>query len=324
MGRSVGWGFEDVLPEPGQFWIRHAPKRWPGPVSWWVDLARAELAGSALQGSIPERAGEASFEDVVYLPPVASEAGLWRQHLIERSSALGVSVVVQLLPGEPVPVGEGPVVFDLTLSLLERKLARLSQVVRGSWAVWPLIPGLTDERELWEEGLGHLARARVVGVHGLAPDLSAVQRRKLSAYGKVRSYRRLFHAGHPSVEAFARLTASHGLAFLPERPRGPGSGKKERNRALATHFLCLADLWLRNQRAEGKGQDFFQVARWIEQEQADVSELARLGKLGSVEWLQPDCRREIETLAAGEESTLLSELWADYLGEGIPSGSRHS
>jgi hypothetical protein len=288
-------------------------------VSWWVDLARAELAGSALQGSIPERAGDASFEDVVYLPPVAPEAGLWRQHLIERSSALGVSIVVQLLPGEPVPVGEGPVVFDLTMPLLDRRLARLSQVVPGSWAVWPLLPGLTDEEELWEEGLAHLAKARAVGVHGLAPDLSAVQRRRLSVHGKVRSYRRLFHAGHPRVEAFARLTASHGLAFFPERPRGPGSGKKERNRALATHFVYLADLWLRNERAEGKGQDFFQVARRLEQEQVDVTELARLGKLGSVEWLQPDCRREIEIVASGEESALLSELWADYLGEGIPA-----
>ena len=58
--------FERQFPEPLRCWITHAPRRWPAPEGWWLDLARERIvlfggsdSGSEVYGDTWEWDGEA-------------------------------------------------------------------------------------------------------------------------------------------------------------------------------------------------------------------------------------------------------------------------
>ena len=177
-----GLQFERQFPEPLRCWIAYAPKNWPGPEGWWLDLAREELLdgfrGRGVDTSAPlEPIGD--LGDVSFLPPVGPVDNWWRQELRVLLTESGSDPVVQFLPGEEVEAGGGLPIVDLTPALLSGKPALLDATPAGVHCCWPLIPGLTTEEALCRDGLERLAGAGASGVHAVVPDLSSGVRRKL-------------------------------------------------------------------------------------------------------------------------------------------------
>ena len=305
--------FELMPPEPGRLWIRFAPRRWPGPSGWWIDLARAEPATEALRSATAPGRVTLDFDDVVYLPPLEHEGELLRQEIVHKCGALGVPVVQQILPGQPAPVGEGLLVVDLTEALLRRRLSGLA-IPSGAWVAWPLIPGLTDGDEIRSQGLELVTGFGVAGVLPIAVALSPQERRRLAEFGSAASYTELFHGDQAgSFREFASEVGAAGLGVFPPRPE-LAAGRRRPNRSLATHFSMLAELWLGCDRPPGRAQIFFDIARRLELERADVSELARRGGLASIDWLDSESREEVRAVASGRETRLLEELDAEFFG----------
>jgi hypothetical protein len=395
------------LPEPGRFWVRYAPKGWPGPPDRpWLDLAAGRLRLGAAHGaralaqdsrgardphgaqdpraaqdphgaphSPDVRAGEHGaqsphgvqapdgaqapdspqvpnagqaaqrpvldpawrqappLDDVLYLPPVPRHLAAWRDRLAAEQLGAGTPLLVQLLPGDDLglPVTSGGAVafaLDLAAALLAGDLDRLSAAPGWALAVWPLLPGLTDDPALWEKGCRRLAAAGVKRVQALSPSLSPADRRRLAAGAPARVFEALFHvasAGWEMERDFARLAHRHGLEpFLPRPSRrqesapragGPGEapGREAGNRAAAAALGLAAELWLRLGRPVEPAQALYRAARWVDGTSYDVEALAREGNLGVVTVLDEASRRLILELAAGGEPALVRELLAEYL-----------
>ncbi|MDH3255320.1 MAG: hypothetical protein OEM62_10040 [Acidobacteriota bacterium] len=309
MSPSALLRFEIVRPEPARLWIRHAPRSWPGPDGWWIDLARGAAAGPRLKTATLPFPQRLLFHDVVYLPPVASGAELLRQRVLEHCARLGVPALQQVLPDASAAAAGGSLVVDLTEKLLRGGLRDIS-LPHDAWVVWPLISGLTDGASTRERGLDVLAAKTIAGVLPIAPALTPRERRQLAEFAPATAYSRLFHPhSSPRLEEFWRSAAQRNLARYPRRPP-LGDSWRAPNRRLAEHFAILADLWLRCGRPEGRGQLFFRTARRLDEEPLDVAELSRRGGLQSVEWLDDECREETRRLADGEPSVLLAEMEA--------------
>lgn len=328
-------------PEPAFLWIRYAPRGWPPPPVWWLDLARGGLgapgreesrheaaagesteAPRSVESRLPELAG-GPFDDVVWLPPVPEALRDERDRLAERLLAVGTPVLVQALPGERVAPPEATVVFDLTAALLgatgalsPASAAVLSRLPAGCAALWPLVAGLTDRPALIAAGLDALAAAGLALVQPVVPTLSAADRRRLAEGAGEGAFDRLFHGADPDERAFARAAAARGLAFLVPRPlpRPPLAGAG--NRRLGAWLAVAAELWLGLGRPPSQGQAFFRAARWADETGYDLLALAREGNLGVVETVDAASRALIEQAAAsGGEPALVTELMEHYVAE---------
>ena len=311
--------FAEIATEPASLWIRHAPTRWAGPEGWWLDLARVQLASPLLQDASDLSFESQTFQDLVYLPPVRPEGEPARKKVIERCIADEIPMLAQLRLGDGAPEAGATIVYDLTQQLLERRVEELSSLPEGAWAVWPLLPGLTDDEELIDAGLELLAGAGASGVHAMTPALSAGQRRLLSSFAPASSYAEIFRLDAPSTALFAKRAALLGLGVCIDRPPLGGAWRVP-NRELAGHFATLGELCLRTGQAEGRAQEFFRAARWLGREKADLIEFAKRGNLRTVEWLGVECKEEVRRLAAGMPSLLLREFRDRYLGIEHPEG----
>ena len=60
------------IPEPGRFWIAHAPRTWRCAGGLWTDLATSQLGGlrSRSETAIPQLDAD-EVDDLLYLPPVS-------------------------------------------------------------------------------------------------------------------------------------------------------------------------------------------------------------------------------------------------------------
>ncbi|MFP3939867.1 MAG: hypothetical protein ACLF0P_06135 [Thermoanaerobaculia bacterium] len=337
-----------LVPEPDRFWIRYAPRRWPAaPVGdfRWLELARGRLgpSGEAYLGAgapetgaprppeLPPGAsslegdplpvdgsdlfgfpGPGPFDDVVHVPPVAAEHRRTRDRVAARVAAEGTPVLVQLLPGEASPEAEGVVaVYDLLQALLAGRPAALDTLPVGSWAAWPLVPGLTDDPELQEEGCRRLEEAGAAGVQAVVPELTPAERRRLYeavAAGRDEAvFDALFHGPAPDPRAFARTARRHGLGvFFPRPlPRPPLAGAAERE---AAGLLALAGEICLRLGEVGRGQAFLRAARWIDRTDYDLRALAREGNLPVLHWLEGESRQVVEEWAA-EGRSAIAERW---------------
>lgn len=363
------------LPEPGRFWIRHAPRRWEGPERPWLDLAagrlgRSSRASAAIAGVRDDEgqpglgdllgAAEPPLDDVLYLPPVPEELAWWRDALAERALAGGTPVLVQVLPGDETRVPRAPapgaagavVVVDLLAALLPGGLlyddwlaeplarAAAAPVVTeaaaagildapGSTraaesgfagvaaAVWPLLPGITDEPDLWERACGRLAASGLGCLQAVVPAFGPGDRRRLAQGSREGAFEALFHRGHrepPLERDFARTAHRHGLApFLP-RPLPRTPWPRAENRRIAGLLALAAELWLRLGRPVERAQSLFRAARWLDATPYDVGALSREGNLAVVTALDPLARLAVAEAAGGGEPSLLAELLAEYLG----------
>jgi hypothetical protein len=344
------------LPEPGRLWIRYAPRRWEGPERPWLDLAAGRLGRSsrpaaAIAGgddggpSVSDLLGtaEPSLDDVLYLPPVSVDRAGWRDSLAEHALAGGTPVLVQLLPGDEtrLPRATAPgaagavVVVDLLAALLPGGFlheaadaagilgtARSSGATESDFAgiaaaVWPLLPGITDDPALWERACERLAASGLECLQALAPAFGPGDRRRLAQDSREGAFEALFHRGHrepPPERDFARTAHRHGLApFLP-RPLPRPPWPRVENRRMAGLLALAAELWLRLERPVEQAQSLFRAARWLDATPYDVDALRREGNLAVVTALDPLARRVVAEAAGGGEPALLGELLAEYLG----------
>jgi hypothetical protein len=309
------------LPEPGRFWIRYAPKSWEPPERPWVNLAAGTLGDwgrhpKARYAEISALA-ETPLDDVLYLPPVPPRRAAARDELARARLVGGTPVLVQLLPGEEttVPrVAGAAFVVDLLHALLERDLGALRRLPAGGTAVWPLLPGLTDDPALWELGCRDLAAAGVRCVQALAPALTPADRRRLAERGDEEdaAFDALFHREPRPEREFARAAHRHGLApFLPRPlPRPPVLGAG--NRRIGGALALAAEIWLRLGHPVETGQALYRDARWADRATYDLESVAREGNLGVLP-LDPVSREIVAECAEGGESERLARLLAEYL-----------
>jgi hypothetical protein len=321
-----------LLPEPGRFWIRYVPRVWESPEQPWVHLAEGRLGEWGRAAAQKAAAGanaafatlaEEPLDDALYLPPVPSRRAAARDKLASSRLVDGTPVVIQLFPGEEstVPAVTGVAfVFDLLPLLLAGDFERLDRVPKGGTAVWALIPGLTDDPALWDEGCARLAATGVRCVQAVAPSLEPSDRRRLAErWGKDKEEREkeevfeiIFHREPPPERDFARVAWRHGLEpFLP-RPLPRPPVLRIENRRLGGVLAQIAELWLRLGRSEEQGQAFFRSARWIDGTHYDVEALAEEGNLAVLP-LDPSSREALAEMIDVGEPALLAELRKEYL-----------
>ncbi len=335
-----------LLPELDRLWIRYAPRArdWravapPGELRWF-DLAAGELGGGGEAtgtgggGAVEAALPAGPFDDVLYLPPIAPghpEHAAARDAAAAAIAAEGTPVLVQVLAGEAGgALTEGVVrVYDL----LEVLLGRGGMVGQMGFepgfrpapedvALWPLVPGLTDDPELVDEGCRRLAAAGFRTVQGIAPDLPAAQRRELyecassgapdeGTDGDDPLFQALFHGPGADPRAFARAAHRHGLSpFLPRPlPRPPLTGAPERE---AAGLLATAGELCFRLGHVGRGQAHLRAARWIDRTAYDLRALAREGNLPVLHWLDPESRRIVEEWAEAGRSATVGDLMSAY------------
>jgi hypothetical protein len=230
----------------------------------------------------------------------------------------GTPVLIQLFPGEEskVPPVQGVTfVVDVLEPLMSGDLGRLDRVPSGGSVVWPLIPGITDDPFLWEEGCRRLAAAGARCAQGLAPVLSPADRHRLleELENPDGAFEALFHKEPPSERDFARVAHRHGLApFLPRPvPRAPIVGRE--NRRIGEVLALIAELWLRLGKPVEQGQSFYRSARWIDETTYDVEALAREGNLAVIKTLDERSLEVVAEVVEMEASELLSELLSEYV-----------
>jgi hypothetical protein len=324
------------LVEPGRFWIRYVPKSWEPPERPWVNLATATLGewGRHPKTKYAEISALADvagmpLDDVLYLPPVPPRRAAARDELAQARLVAGTPVLVHLLPGEETTVPNvtgAAFVIDLLQLLLERDLGGLRRLPAGVTAVWPLLPGLTDDPALWELGCRDLAAAGVRCVQGLALTLDPADRRQLAERwgGEDGAFDALFHREPRSERELARAANRHGLAPFVARPlpRPPLLGAA--NRRIGGALALAAELWLRLGRPVETGQALYRDARWADRTSYDLEALAREGNLGVLP-LDPLSREIVDEVADADDhdtpGPLLAHLLADYLAPEEISGA---
>ena len=281
-------------------------------------------------GGLPRADAVEADGGLLYVPPLeparAGERDAWLSALARR----GVPTVVQLLAGDPAPTGAAApeaVAVDPLEALLARRLDVLDAAPRGAIVLWPLVPGLTDDEELWEEGCRRLAAAGVACVQASVPELQPGDRRELAAdAGDGEAYSRLFHSRAAGERRFAATATRHGLeAFFRRSARRVD--RRARNESLAELLALGAELWLRLGRGEAQGQELFRASRFVEDTAVDVRALAREGNLEIVEELRPPAAMIVGEWAATGASSAVEAMLAEYLetapapeGGGAPSG----
>jgi hypothetical protein len=328
------------LPEPGFLWIRYTPRSgrgapgWPGPPGPWLDLAGGGLAGWETGAAALPPLDPSPLDDVLYLPPVRPELAARRDELARLHLARGTPVLVQLLPGEAPPPEPAVAVYDLLPVLIAGAvpggpegarsatsgLETLPDLPAGAAAVWPLLPGIGEDEELWEAVCTRLAAAGAQVVQAVRPRLAPADRRRLAELGGAASYSAVFHRDAPEPRAFAHRAHRHALApFLPRPLPRPPILLRE-NRRLAGLLALAGELWLRLGRPAEAGHGLFRAAREADRASWDLAALERDGNLTVLGWLGEEGRRLVEeALEAGPEGPpprLLEELMGEYLEQG--------
>jgi len=335
-------------PEPAFFWVRYAPRRWPPPERPWYDVARGSLGaepgdrGTSDPGEPLIEPKGAPYDDTLWLPPVPAPRDGERRRVAERQLQAGTPVLWHLFPGDPAGPEGATALYDLTASLVTAAaggpsgrgalLDELEALPAGSAALWPLVPGISDDGELWRDACAALAGGGAAVAQSAVPSLAPADRRRLAEGLEEEAYRRLFHSagggGAPDSgaavdeAAFARAAAAAGLGiFLPRPlPAPPATGRGARHVAAA--LFLVAELWLRLDRPPSQGQAFYRAARWVDDSSYDPGDLVREGNLGVVEVLDDASRRLIEdAVARGGRPALLDELEAEYTGVAPASSS---
>lgn len=312
--RIVRW--QRILIDPARLWIRFVPRSWPWPREAVTDLRRPTLhaARRGVSGSFEIEAELNGLDDVVWIPPVAGESARSRAELADHLSEQGIPWIDHRLPGGDSEASSGRVVVDVLSLLMPGKVDELSRVPGDSWVLWPLIPGVTDRPRLVERGLRLLRESRVRGVHGLALELTARQRRMLAEQGGEDVFDALFHGARSSERAFAAQAHGAGLEVFLARPT-PRAARLAGNRTLAGALHRAGLLWTRLQRSPAQGEAFLAAARRIDESGHDIGRIIQEGNLGIVDWLSPEAREILQAVAMQDSKPkLLSELEREYLG----------
>jgi hypothetical protein len=309
------------LPEPNRFWITYSSRTWRCTARPYTDLANCRLAGfqkATLDHDLPDLDFE-EVGDLLYLPPVDAELIPARDAFIERMAAERIRVLCQLRPGDAAPPPSAAVVYDLLEPLLKGAFDRLGELPEGAEAAWPLIPGLTDHLEAWEEGLDYLRIAKARGVQPLVPELAPTVRRTLAERYGDQAFDALFHGDTPSERSFAIAADRVGLEIFFGRPSTNLHPRQESNRQLASQLALAGELWHRLERPVAAGQGLLRAARGAESSHYDLAGLAKDNNLKIMDWLDVQSFEMIRQLVQAERSALLTTLQCEYLGKPVPA-----
>lgn len=306
------------LPELGHGWIAFVPRRWKAYHGLWADLSagalRRELSSRPPSPVVPRIGGDlGELDDLFYLPPVCESVRGERDVLAAGLVEGGTPVLLHRLPGEPCVVEGVDSVIDLGQILVEGDLEAMAGLDPTAMVVWPLIPGLGDHPDVWDEGLEELARAGVSVVLPLVVEINPRLRRQLAEGREDHIFDALFHGEPPSEYSFARHARRVGLESLPERTPHGFSVRVQSNRWLAGKLALAAELWLRLNRPVVEGQALLRAARGAEQSQQDLAALARERNLKVLDWLDARSIATIHELVGHDRSQLIEELRAEYL-----------
>jgi hypothetical protein len=304
-------------PEPGRFWVRFAPRRWPAPAAPWIDLAAGTLGGELEPdpGALETLRG-LRLDDVLYLPPVPPFLAARRDALAAEHARRGTPVLVQLLPGDAPPAVDEPltIVRDLLpLALAGPPAAGAESGVAwnlagvATAAAWPLLPGTAGRVEELAAIAAEVAASGHAALQGVVLDLAPHQRRALGAGLSERRYLALFHGALPDPAVLVRSAWAAGLEPLLPRPL-PRPPLRRGNLRLAAGLATLGELCLRLGQPEPRGQSLLRAARFAERLPQDLEALGREGNLGVLPWLAGEPRAEVEALLAGVPSALMGEL----------------
>jgi hypothetical protein len=304
-GAGAGAAFPRALlreqaPEPGRFWVRYAPRRWPGPIVPWLDLAAGVIEVGSPDGDESVLAGllERPLDDVLYLPPVPPDLAPARDRLAARHAARGTPVVVQLLPGDPAPDAPEPVqvVMDLTSVALAQDGRSYRADAGASAAALPLLPGGPSGPRLAALA-DAIAAAGVEALVGVPVELDPRRLRALGGELPEDRYLALFHGAVADLGDVARAAAAAGLAALPERPLPRPPLRGAGNLRVAGALALAGELCLRVGGSEPRAQALLRAARFAERESVDLVALAREGNLAVLPWLDAEGRRVVADAA---------------------------
>lgn len=340
----------EIPVEPGRLWIRYllrpgpSSRRWPGPPCPWLDLSTLAPVGleRLLEEPVepvepppfPELVGQ--LDDVLYVPPVVRARMRGWGNVVTRPPRLDSPLMIHSFPpatavdaAEPPPDLFGARMFyDLLPGLLrlERKdfLASLGRLDRGSTAVWPLIPGVTDDPRLWEEACRRLAATGVAALVAVVPQLSPADRRVLVERFGDHLLEPLFHGEPPPTAPLAQVARRHGLQPFP--PRGGGRttdpfhswDRPSGNRALATELGLAAELSDRLGRPERQVQELWRAFREVDRSPFDLEAMSRDGNLDLFDWLHGDALEIVEQSLTQPPPPLVEALLEEYAGPGEP------
>jgi len=309
------------LPEPARFWIAHAPRSWHSATGWWTNLAQARIGGfRGAAAPLPELEAR-GLDDLFYLPPVTAQLRAARDELAMALVDSGTPLLAQRVPGEGGELPGVVAVFDLLAALLAGELDRFDELPEGAIAVWPLVAGLTDRPQSWEEGCRRLAAAGVGCVQAMAVEIDPELRSRLARDRGDDVFDALFHGRSPSEREFSRCAHAHGLEVFAPRPATGRSPREIRNRQLAAQLALAGELWLRLKRPVASGQAILRAARGAEATRHDLAALVREHNLTVMTWLDDRSAEMIVEMVSRGRSSLVDELLGEYLGNADDRGA---
>lgn len=302
------------LPEPSKLWVRFTPRGWPAAGGLWIHLGRGALGKAGGATAPAPRSSGPPLDDLLYLPPVPEDLAGYRNEVAAAHREQGTPVLVQLLPGEEAPA-EGVAVYDPLAILLAGRLEDLGQVPAGAVVLWPLVPALTDGKDLQARGLEILAEAGAKVLQVLSLDLDPRDKRRLARHGSEAAYQGLFHRPRPQEQPYDRATAAAGLEPFLDRPLPDGPlASLALQRRLAGRAALAGELSLRLERSPADADALFRAARWLDSTHRDLESLVREGNLGIVPDLQGDPGTLVREEIGGEGGRFVAALVNDYLG----------
>ncbi|MBZ0114005.1 MAG: hypothetical protein K8J08_16190 [Thermoanaerobaculia bacterium] len=310
-------------PEPHNFWIRYAPRRWPTPQVPWIDLSRRRLGSWSEDATALVELLDFSADDVVYLPPVSDAHQVAMDDLVAAHIERGVPVVVQALAdgsalasgsqcsGEDATGSVTKVVDLLPVALGQLPLGRITP---GTVAAWPLLPGGPGV-EFWPDLAIRLAELGYRCVQAVPLELDPPDLRVLAGYLPEDSGLGLFHAAPASMRLFVRTLLEAGLSPYLDRPlpRPPlmGAGNLE----VAGRLHLVGELLHVLDRSPALAADLLRAARFAEELPQDLRGLVRDGHLSVLPWVGSESQCLLEEWAAGKPSSLKQELYAALLSD---------
>ncbi len=292
------------------------------PVSAESLAARADLSRHCLAAGTPVLLQMIAGED---LPPPAAQslAPSGGQGLQATADPAGpadrpengerATPFLPTQPNDAEAIANSLIVLDLLDCLLRNHLAACDRAPAAAAAAWPLLPGITDDPALWEEGCARLAAAGVRQAQGIVVQLTPQDRRWLVERRPDVPFEAVFHREPPPERAFDRVASRHGLTPFPPRPLPGGPRALRGNRRAAGALALAGELWLRLGRPAAQGEALYRAARFADKSGRDLEALAREGNLGLLDWLDALGRGVVEDLARTGGCGLVDGLRIEYL-----------
>lgn len=289
-----------------------------------MDVASGALGRTAPPGdpAATERlalafAPDLAYDDVVYLPPVPWSQAAERAALAEDLARAGTPVLFQIASPDEARPSEPGVAMAVDLLPVFLGEEPWPEPEKGRGAIWPLLPGISDDPETWKRGLPRLAG--FAWVQGMEVQLSGSDRRLLLERAGEAIFDALYHreetAAGERERTFAAAAAKAAVPPFAPRPlpRARAGRPAAGNRRLAATLLLAGELWTRLGRSPAQGQAYFRAARFVDATAYDVAALAVEGNLGVVPALDEASRRLLLDVVEKGASPDLSELERDYL-----------